>query len=141
MSSHENSSGKGRVLGPEEIASRYFKRYSWDECDQDAEKFKSTHLNKELGELIRIYGEFSFQAGVDDRVKHIEGNLKGYYGKFKLMIKFAYTIGITAMAVLMLLEIKRYYNIDVFPGYDSNVDDVYGAIRGALSELFTGSKE
>lgn len=37
--------------------------------------------------------------------------------------------------VLALLEIKRYYNIDVIPGYDSSVDDVYGAARGTLSEL------
>lgn len=141
MSNNERPVGRNRILGPEEIASRYFKRYSWDECDQDADKFKSTHLNKELTELIRIYGEFSFQAGVDERVKHIEGNLKNYYGKFKIFLKFIYTIGVLILAVLMLLEVKRYYNIDVFPGYDSNVDDVYGAIRGALSELFTGSKE
>jgi hypothetical protein len=38
--------------------------------------------------------------------------------------------------LLALLEIKRYYNIDVIPGYDSSVDDVYGAARGTLSELF-----
>jgi len=37
---------------------------------------------------------------------------------------------------LALLEIKQYYHIDLIPGYDSAVDDVYGAIRGFLSELF-----
>jgi hypothetical protein len=35
-----------------------------------------------------------------------------------------------------LLEIKRYYNIDVIPGYDSSVDDIYGAARGTISGLF-----
>lgn len=38
--------------------------------------------------------------------------------------------------VLALLEIKRYYNIDIIPGYDSAVDDVYGAARGTLSDWF-----
>jgi hypothetical protein len=38
--------------------------------------------------------------------------------------------------VLALLEIKRYYNIDLIPGYNSAVDDVYGAARGTLSEFF-----
>lgn len=38
--------------------------------------------------------------------------------------------------VLALLEIKRYYNIDLIPGYDSAVDDVYGAARGTLSDWF-----
>lgn len=38
--------------------------------------------------------------------------------------------------LLALLEIKRYYNIDVIPGYDSSVDDIYGAARGTLSEFF-----
>jgi len=37
--------------------------------------------------------------------------------------------------ILALLEIKRYYNIDIIPGYDSSVDDVYGAIRGTIAEF------
>lgn len=37
--------------------------------------------------------------------------------------------------VLALLEIKRYYNIDIIPGYNSSLDDVYGAARGTLSEF------
>ncbi len=37
--------------------------------------------------------------------------------------------------LLALLEIKRYYNIDLIPGYDSSVDDVYGYMRGTLSEF------
>jgi hypothetical protein len=42
--------------------------------------------------------------------------------------------------LLALLEIKRYYNIDVIPGYDSSVDDAYGFMRGTLSEFFRGTK-
>lgn len=42
--------------------------------------------------------------------------------------------------VLALLEIKRYYNIDVIPGYDSSVDDVYGFVRGSISEFVKSFK-
>jgi hypothetical protein len=38
--------------------------------------------------------------------------------------------------VLALLEIKQYYNIDVIPGYNSSVDDAYGAVKGTISEFF-----
>lgn len=38
--------------------------------------------------------------------------------------------------VLALLEVKQYYNIDVIPGYDSSVDDAYGAVKGTVSEFF-----
>lgn len=48
------------------------------------------------------------------------------------MIIFAW-LGVFLFA---LLEIKRYYNIDVIPGYDSPVDDVYGMARGTLSNYF-----
>ncbi|MEQ9263166.1 MAG: hypothetical protein RLP14_08400 [Owenweeksia sp.] len=35
-----------------------------------------------------------------------------------------------------LLEVKQYYNIDVIPGYNSSVDDAYGAAKGTISEFF-----
>lgn len=35
--------------------------------------------------------------------------------------------------LLALLELKRYTHFDVIPGYDSAVDDVYGAIRGGVT--------
>lgn len=38
------------------------------------------------------------------------------------------------ICVLALLEIKRYFNIDFIPGYDSALDDMYGAVRGTISE-------
>lgn len=41
-----------------------------------------------------------------------------------------------SVCLLCLLEIKRHYNIDVIPGYDSSVDDIYGFVRGFISELF-----
>lgn len=37
------------------------------------------------------------------------------------------------ICLLALLEIKRYFNIDLIPGYDSAIDDVYGAVRGSIS--------
>lgn len=42
--------------------------------------------------------------------------------------------------ILTLLEIKRYFNIDFIPGYDSALDDVYGAVRGTIAERIGGSK-
>ncbi|MGB0177870.1 MAG: hypothetical protein ACPF9D_11935 [Owenweeksia sp.] len=38
--------------------------------------------------------------------------------------------------LLALLEVKQYYNIDVIPGYNSSVDDTYGAVKGTVSEFF-----
>ncbi len=34
--------------------------------------------------------------------------------------------------LLTLLELKRYFNFDLIPGYDSAIDDVYSSIRGAV---------
>lgn len=34
--------------------------------------------------------------------------------------------------VLFLLEIKRYFNIDLIPGYDSTFESVYGSMRGSI---------
>ncbi len=39
------------------------------------------------------------------------------------------------ICLLMLLEIKRYFNIDFIPGYDSAIDDAYGAMRGTITNL------
>ena len=55
---------------------------------------------------------------------------------FSMIIKSSGLIIWFVIFVLALLEIKRYYNIDIIPGYDSSLDDVYGALRGTLSELF-----
>lgn len=65
---------------------------------------------------------------------------KGLYAKVKdglsVLIKSSGLIVWFVIFVLALLEIKRYYNIDIIPGYNSSLDDVYGAMRGSLSELF-----
>lgn len=55
----------------------------------------------------------------------------------KLIMVLLWTVGL----LLGLLELKRYYNIDVFPNYDSPVDDLYGTIRGTLSEWFFGDEQ
>ena len=34
--------------------------------------------------------------------------------------------------LLTLLEVKRYFNIDFIPGYNSAVDDVYNAVRNTI---------
>ncbi len=38
--------------------------------------------------------------------------------------------------LLTILEVKQYYNIDLIPGYNSAVDDAYGAVKGSISEFF-----
>lgn len=55
---------------------------------------------------------------------------------FSYLFKSAGLIIWFVVFALALLEIKQYYHIDLIPGYDSAVDDVYGAVRGFLSELF-----
>jgi hypothetical protein len=55
---------------------------------------------------------------------------------FSILFKSAGLIVWFIVFLFALLEIKRYYNIDIIPGYDSSVDDIYGAARGTLSGLF-----
>jgi hypothetical protein len=57
---------------------------------------------------------------------------------FSFLFKSAGLLVWFVVFALALLEVKQYYNIDIIPGYDSSVDDVYGAIRGFFSELFGG---
>lgn len=35
--------------------------------------------------------------------------------------------------ILTLMEIKRYYNIDLIPGYDSSFEQVYGSMRSGIT--------
>ncbi len=44
------------------------------------------------------------------------------------------------ICILALLEIKRYFNIDLIPGYDSAIDNMYGAVRGTISDHMSGSR-
>lgn len=63
----------------------------------------------------------------------------GWHGQVLAWLDFVFKVaGLLTwfvVLVLALLEIKRYYNIDLIPGYNSAVDDVYGAARGTLSEF------
>lgn len=34
--------------------------------------------------------------------------------------------------LITILEVKRYFNIDFIPGYNSAVDDVYNAVRAVI---------
>ena len=61
---------------------------------------------------------------------------QAWIDSFSFFYKSASPIVWVIVLLLSLLEIKRYYNIDVIPGYDSSVDDIYGAARGTLSEWF-----
>lgn len=55
---------------------------------------------------------------------------------FSILFKSSGLIVWFVIFILALLELKRYYNIDIVPGYNSSLDDAYGAMRGGLSELF-----
>lgn len=55
---------------------------------------------------------------------------------FEFVYKSAGLIFWFVILFLALLEIKRYYNIDLIPGYDSSLDDLYGAARGTFSDFF-----
>ena len=35
--------------------------------------------------------------------------------------------------VLTLLELKRYFDVDIFPGYDGAIDDAYNSLRDSFS--------
>lgn len=53
---------------------------------------------------------------------------------FQILVK---TLGILAwicILILTLMEIKRYYNIDLIPGYDSAFEQVYGSVRGGITK-------
>ncbi|WP_417589470.1 hypothetical protein [Owenweeksia hongkongensis] len=54
----------------------------------------------------------------------------------KIVIKF---LGITTWIVIFgmaLLEIKQYYNIDVIPGVDTSIEEVYSAVFSGVSQYF-----
>ena len=53
-----------------------------------------------------------------------------------IAIKILYLFAAFVFFLVLLLEVKRYYNIDVIPNYDSSVDDLYGSLIGTVSEFF-----
>jgi hypothetical protein len=125
-----------KMLGPDEISARFFKRYSWEDCEQDPLKYKSTHQFHELNSLIKEYGEYCYNQGIEVRVTEIENKFATIYKKAKVLTRMLYFVGISIAILLILLEGKKYFDINLIPGFDSNVDDLYNAIRAALVELF-----
>ena len=69
------------------------------------------YLEKKLDRAMRNTGRITFSAGF---------------------------IGISILLLIFFMELKRVYELDVIPGYDSSVDDYYGAIRGTLYDFFIG---
>ena len=51
----------------------------------------------------------------------------------KIIIKMAGIITWLIVLGMALLEIKRYYNIDVLPGVNTSIEDVYDFVFGFLS--------
>ncbi|MFN3951532.1 MAG: hypothetical protein ACK4KT_03900 [Thermaurantimonas sp.] len=62
------------------------------------------------------------------RIRHIIDDTK-------IVLGFVYLLVILLFFLFLLLELKRYYSIDLIPGYDSPIDDLYGAMKGIISEL------
>ena len=58
----------------------------------------------------------------------------------QILIKTAGILTWLVIFVLFLMEVKRYYNIDVFPGYNSNFEEVYGSVRGGITKDAKGLK-
>lgn len=54
----------------------------------------------------------------------------------KIVLEIIYVFVFLFFFLFLLLELKRYYAIDIIPGYDSPVDDLYGAMKGIISEFF-----
>lgn len=59
---------------------------------------------------------------------------------FQILLKTAGILTWLVIFVLFLMEVKRYYNIDVFPGYNSNFEEVYGSVRGGITKDAKGLK-
>ena len=77
----------------------------------------------------------------EDRLlpKKVEAKLSQWFFFFEnlsIILKSSGFLIWLVVFVLALLEVKQYYNIDVIPGYDSSVDDFYGALKGTISEFF-----
>lgn len=71
----------------------------------------------------------------DERVRKIL-----FWENVSLIFKTTGMVTWFIICVLALLEIKRYFNIDLIPGYDSAIDDMYGAVRGTISEHMDGRR-
>ncbi len=71
----------------------------------------------------------------DERVRKIL-----FWENVSLIFKTTGMITWFIICVMALLEIKRYFNLDLIPGYDSAIDDMYGAVRGTITERMDGKR-
>ncbi len=55
-----------------------------------------------------------------------------FWETVNIVFKTTGVISWFCILLLTVLEIKRYFNIDVIPGYNSAVDDVYNAVRAVI---------
>jgi hypothetical protein len=53
---------------------------------------------------------------------------------FQILLKTTGVLVWIFILILTLMEIKRYYNIDLIPGYDSSFEQVYGSMRGGITK-------
>ncbi|MDZ7848283.1 MAG: hypothetical protein U5L96_16840 [Owenweeksia sp.] len=56
----------------------------------------------------------------------------------QILVKTTGMITWLVILILALMEVKRYYNIDLIPGYNSAFEEVYGSVRGSITK---GSKD
>ncbi|WP_417589468.1 hypothetical protein [Owenweeksia hongkongensis] len=55
-----------------------------------------------------------------------------FWETVNIVVKTTGVITWFCILLLTLLEVKRYFNIDFIPGYNSAVDDVYNAVRSII---------
>lgn len=71
----------------------------------------------------------SGEKELDEKTRHLL-----FWENVSIIFKTTGMITWFIICILTLLEIKRYFNIDFIPGYDSALDDMYGAVRGTIAE-------
>lgn len=71
-----------------------------------------------------------------DRTKPREKRtrMQMFWENAQILLKTTGMITWFILFVLLLLEIKRYFNIDLIPGYDSAFEEVYGAVRKGVTK-------
>lgn len=55
-----------------------------------------------------------------------------FWETVNIIVKTTGAITWFCIFLLTILEVKRYFNIDFIPGYNSAVDDVYNAVRSII---------
>ncbi len=55
---------------------------------------------------------------------------------FKIVFKFVMVCVWSVVFIFTLFEIKDYYDIDVIPGVNTSIDDIYASAKGGMSNIF-----